>query len=224
MSNEDIRKSIQEIYDKVDRLSKSREDHEILNLIDSKITAWEKKRATVILILFAIIGITSWTTLREKIANYFVSNVKGKINHEVMIKTASLSQDPAIAELKDQISNIESELKDLRDTLNVTETATSQSKVPAIPSDGFSFFGIRDSSGLWSERHFKIVGNGKRPPKPGDKLIAEGSVNVREGYITYTVAGWTNQPSKGILRKGDQVIVDEVREVVNGFWWIAFHK
>lgn len=154
--------------------------------------------------------------------------MKPRITEEVKKKTASVStQDPAISELKAQISDLSENVAELSKALaEATESkAVVQTLIPstAAPAGGgYSFFGIRDASGQWTERYFDIEGEGDRPPKPGDRLRTTGSVNIRQGYIVFTDAGWLNRPSIGILRPGDVVRVSEVREVTSGFWWVSF--
>ena len=149
-----------------------------------------------------------------------------QIDKEVKVKTASISvQDPAIAELKTRVADLEKLLAQLKPapapTPGVPAPAPPPSALPA-PVEGVAFFGVHDASGAWSEKHFRIPGAGERPPQAGDEAIVEGSVNVRARYIVYGASGWTNQRAIGVLRRGDKVKIVAAKQVVEGFWWIGF--
>jgi len=195
---------------------------------DERIAVWEKRKLSVALAILAVLGFASYAAIRDRVASYFVESVKPGIADEVKRKTAFVStQDPAISDLRAQIADLSKSVADLSKTL---ADATKTTPVPpphivsaaAPSSDGYAFFGVRDASGQWTQRYFDIDGGGDRPPKAGDSLRASGSVNIRQGYIVYGDAGWVNKPSTGILRRGDVIRVNEVREVVDGFWWVSF--
>ena len=85
MCDDEISKAVQDISGKVADLAKTKEDALIRKVVDERISLWEKRRVAVILIVAAVIGITSWATLKEKVANYFVSEVITKIEPFVLV-------------------------------------------------------------------------------------------------------------------------------------------
>jgi hypothetical protein len=50
------------------------------------------------------------------------------------------------------------------------------------------------------------------------------NVNVRKDYITFGITGWTNVPTLGVVEPHDILDVLEVKEVVNGYYWIKFEN
>ena len=225
MNEEEVARKLQGLQESLNRIGDDALKRMASEMADARIAAWEKRRLSVIVVVLAVFGIASYASLTDKVANYFADSVKPRIAEEVKKKTASVStQDPAISEirteLKDLSRNVAGLSKALTDTTKLKPPAQVRISEPAV--GGYAFFGIRDASGQWSERYFSIEGEGDRPPKPGDRLRATGSVNIRQGYIVFTDAGWVNKPSIGVLRRDDVVRVSEVREVVSGFWWISF--
>jgi hypothetical protein len=228
MNSEEFASALESLQQDVDKLTDSAMKRLAVEIADERIAAWEKRRLGVIMIILAIFGIASYAALTDKVSDYFLESIKPRIVEEVKNKTVFISaQDPEISELRTHIADLTNTVVDLSNTLTKA-TKTKQIAVPDAPSvttpaqGGYSFFGIRDISGHWTERYFEIEGDGNRPPKPGDRLRATGSVNIRKGYIVYSEAGWVNKPSIGVLRRGDVVMVNEVREVVKGFWWVSF--
>lgn len=230
MTIEEIGRSVEALQTQVEGLSSETTKRLAADTADERITAWEKKRLVFLGGLLAVLGIATYASLTDKVADYFARSINPKIDAEVKKKTALVSvQDPAIAEMRTQLADLR---KDSTEILNmigrisspeVRPTITPPPNIPAVTAaDGYAFFGVRSESGPWTEHYFDIIGGGDRPPQPGDKIAAKGSVNIREGFIVYTDAGWLNKPSIGVLRKGDVVSVNEVREVVAGFWWVAF--
>ena len=228
MSPDEIARALEGLQRDVNKLSNDATKRLAAETADERIVAWEKKRLSVILVILTIFGIATYTALTDKVTNYFVETIKPRIANEIRNKTALVSaQDPEISDLRIQIAELSKNMSDLSKSLTeatqaapVTVTPIPSTTTP--PEGGYSFFGVRDASGEWTERYFDIENEGNRPPKQGDRLRATGSVNIRKGYIVYSEAGWVNKPSIGVLRSGDVVLVSEVREVVNGFWWISF--
>ena len=228
MSEEEVNRTLEGLRRDVDKLANEAVQALAVKVADERIAVWEKKRLGLMLVILALFGIASYASLTDKVANYFVESVKPRIADEVKTKTAFVStQDPAISDLRTQIVDLSQNVADLSKILaDITKTksvAPPRILSTTAPADGgYAFFGVRDISGQWTERYFDIEGDGNRPPKAGDRLRATASVNIRQGYIIYADAGWVNKPSIGVLRKGDVVRVNEVREVVNGFWWMSF--
>jgi hypothetical protein len=222
MSDEDLRKAIDDLSAKVADLGEANQGHRMRTLVAEGISAWEKRRGALLLLVLTLFGVATWARLSETVANYLASDVVRRIDEEVKKKTAALSvQDPAIAELQSRVEELS---KDLRQKSAVPTPPPTPPPGVSVPTTGFAFFGIRRSAGDWSERYFSLPQGGDRPPVVGDEAIATGSVNIRNGYITYGPSGWFNQPSKGVLRRGERVEVTEIKEVVEGFWWIAFRR
>ncbi|GEM_PF-4913980 len=228
MSQEEIARTLEGLQRDVDKLANEAVKRLAVEMADERIAAWEKRRLSLILAILALFGIASYAALTDKVANYFVESVKPRIADEVKKKTAFVStQDPAISDLRTQVADLSQNVaefsKILADATKTKPVAPPRIVSTAAPAGGgYAFFGVRDASGQWTERYFDIDGDGDRPPKAGDRLRATGSVNIRQGYIVYADAGWVNKPSIGVLRRGDLVRVNEVREVVDGFWWVSF--
>jgi hypothetical protein len=228
MSQEDLTRTLEGIQQALDRLGGDAAKRLASDTADERIAAWEKRKLSIVVVILAIFGIASYASLADKVANYFVESVKPRIEDEVKKKTVFVSaQDPDISELRSQLADLSKSLAEVSKALAEGKVVKPTGAPPVLSATtpaagGYSFFGIRDVSGQWSERYFDIEGGGDRPPRAGDKLVATGSVNVRQGYIVYSDAGWVNKRSIGVLRKGDVVHIDEVREVVAGFWWVSF--
>jgi len=228
MSQEDLARTLEGIQQALAALGGDAAKRLASDTADERIAAWEKRKLGVVVVILAIFGIASYASIADKVADYFVESIKPRIEEEVKNRTVFVSaQDPDISELKSQLADVSRSLAEVSKALAEGKTARPMAAVPVLNAStptggGFSFFGIRNPSGQWSERYFDIEGGGDRPPMAGDKLVATGSVNVRQGYIVYSDAGWVNKRSIGVLRKGDVVRINEVREVVTGFWWVSF--
>jgi hypothetical protein len=224
----DIETRLAELTKRFDEVTSKEMDQRLSTLVAEGISKWELRRGAIVVLVLAVFGVASYTQLNQAIVNYFTSKAAPQIDQEVKVKTASISsQDPAIAELKTRVADLEKLLAQLKPSPTPTPGAPAPVPPPAIaptPAEGFAFFGVRRASGAWSEKHFLIPGAGERPPQKGDDAVADGSVNVRAGYIVYGESGWTNQRAIGVLRRGEKVKVVEVKEVVEGFWWISYTR
>ena len=108
------------------------------------------------------------------------------------------------------------------------ETNTRGSDVSAAPSaqtekiDGWVYVGsLNKKTNQWEERFF----NGTTVPRVGDVVTASRPVNLRSGPIEYSpVTGWTNKPKTGVVLPGVPLIVREVKEVDDGFYWLKVEK
>jgi len=92
--------------------------------------------------------------------------------------------------------------------------------------EGYAFYGIY-YGGEWSERHFANTNPEKKlsPPEIGNCVKAIANVNVRAGYIEQKpTTGWTNKKWLGVVRPGEEFTVLEVKEVVEGFYWMGFSE
>ena len=208
-------KALADLAKRLKDLESKETDRRTAKLVAEAISRWERKRWALAVPVLCVLGITTFSEIKQEIADYFTNTVVEQIDAEVRTRTASIStEDPDIAELKVRTAELQ-EAVEQRGTTATTPIA------PAALS-GFAFYGIRKSDGGWSERHFKISGGGDRQPTKGDQITALSSVHVRSGYIVYGPGGWTNQRAIGVLRPGDNVRVDEAKEVVKGFWWISF--
>jgi hypothetical protein len=227
MNSDEMNTMLLKMQSEIQNISDTAKDRKTADLVDVRISSWEKRRATFVLVILAIFGVASYVSLNDKITNYFAKTVKEKIDAEVKRKTALLStQDP-------QIANIATRLEDLSqsvaavgakiDKLNkeITPTVSTSTWPPVLVSKGYAFFGIKTVSGAWSEKYFDIKGASDRPPQPGDTLTSTGSVNIRSGYITYTDNGWVNQPTIGAVKVGQVFRVDDAKQVTDGFWWVS---
>jgi hypothetical protein len=230
MTIEEIGRSVEALQKEVEGLRTDTAKRFAADAADERIAAWEKKRLIVLGGILALFGLATYASLTDKVADYFARSINPRIDAEVKRKTALVSvQDPAIAEIRTQLADLRKDSAEIVSMINKVappDVKTTLTPPPVIPAtsatNGYAFFGVRNESGQWTERYFDIEGGGDKPPQSGDHIKTTGSVNIRKGYIVYTDAGWLNSQSIGVLRSGDQVRVDEAREVVPGFWWVAF--
>lgn len=229
----DIETRLAELTKRFDEVTSKEMDQRLSGLVAEGISKWERRRGGLLAVVLAVLGFASYTQVNQALINYFTSKAAPQIDQEVKVKTASISlQDPAIAELKTRVADLERLLAQLKPSPALTPgvpapappPSASPAPVAPAPAEGFAFFGVHGASGAWSEKHFRIPGAGERPPQAGDEAVAEDSVNVRAGYIVYGPSGWTNQRAIGVLRRGDKVKVVEAKQVVEGFWWISFAR
>lgn len=192
------------------------------------------------------IGITSYYQALDKLSNSkyvtdsLINSVSPKIEKAVIdeskkqIATQIIRND---AILDEQLANIRadaeqrikkitedfnSKLKTISEKIN-KDISPIEIEVYKVRS-GYAFYGIR-SNGSWDSRHFKILGDAPaEPPKVGDTLEALSNVNIRKDYITFGIIGWTNAPTLGVVKPHDILDVLEVKEVVNGYYWIKFEN
>jgi len=224
MPADDLSTRIGEIEKRLNEASQLAAEKRMGDIAQEAIASWEKKRLALVVVALAMCGVASYYAVVERISDFFAQKVYSRVDDEIKAKTAAISvQDPSIADLRNQVSVMSSQLQA---SSSVSLPKDTVSIAPIVPSGrtGFAFFGIRDESGQWTERYFDVIGGGDQVPKLGDRLRATGSVNVRRGYIVYGSTGWINRSSIGVLRPGDFVRVDEIREVVTGFWWIGFTR
>ena len=113
MNEENLQKIVQDLSFKVNELTKAKTDQHILDVIDKRISAIEKKAIAFILLIAAIFGIATSTTLEDKIATYLASDVMKKIDNEVERLTVGLStqQDRVNEDLKTQIATINNKIE-----------------------------------------------------------------------------------------------------------------
>lgn len=229
----DIETRLAELAKRLDDLTSKEADRRLSGLVDEAIGKWERRRGALVLLVLGILGLASYSQLNQQIADHFTSKVVSQIDMEVKKKTANISiQDPAIAELQTRTAEMEKRFaQTAKPSPSTTPSPTllpspvptvAQKSIAPITTQGFAFFGVRDANGSWPERYFSLAGAGDRPPQLGDEAVAQGSVNVRAGYIVYGPSGWKNERATGVLRQGDKVKVVEAKEVVGGFWWISF--
>jgi hypothetical protein len=106
--------------------------------------------------------------------------------------------------------------------LDLPKTLTDKPK-PA-PLAGFAYYGRRSGRG-WSERNFSVI-NGKPKdtyPETGDVVIAKVPVNARSGVIEFTLRGWVNKPTVGLIKPERKLEVKRVETVAGGSHvWIKF--
>ena len=82
----------------------------------------------------------------------------------------------------------------------------------------------------WSEYNFitirdknnKKVTDNSILPKKKYWVQATGNVNAREDAIEFKEGkGWVNKPKRGIIKKGQEFKVLDVKIPIKGFYWIA---
>lgn len=236
------------LTEKVDELSRAiSEDahaYSIYSKAKDSFKKWVGMWIGFLALFLTAIGITSYYQALDKLSNSkfviesLVSSVSPKIEKVVVeeskkqIATQIIRND---AILDEQLANIradaEQRIKKITEDFNSKLKTISQKinknispieiEVYKVRS-GYAFYGIR-SNGSWDSRYFKVLGDAPaEPPKVGDTLEALSNVNIRKDYITFGITGWTNAPILGVLNPNDILDALEVKEVINGYYWIKF--
>ena len=91
---------------------------------------------------------------------------------------------------------------------------------------GWTYVGINfgDSADTWEERYFNWEGD-QATPREGDVLTATGAVHVRSDHIKYDEQAetWVNAEVVGFVHPGDQIRVNAVRKIENGYYWVEIN-
>ena len=239
-----------ELSKKVDELSRAiSEDahaYSIYSKAKDSFKKWIGMWISFLCLFLTAIGITSYYQAIDKLSNSkfvtdsLIKSVSPKIEKTIVdeskkqIATQIIRND---AILETQLANIradaEQRIKKITEDFNTKlktiseeinkDIAPIETEVYKVLS-GYAFYGIR-SNGSWDSRYFKILGDAHaEPPKVGDTLEALSNVNIRKDYITFGIIGWTNAPTLGVVKPHDILDVLEVKEVVNGYYWIKFEN
>ena len=166
----------------------------------------------------AALGVAVMMLILFQVINFYVRNSKDLY--------CSNSYENVV-EKSEEKKNAEKDNLEIRSLLQV-ESAHAQSVVQEAESDkiGWAYVGINFGQS-WDEKYFDLDGDSdsERLPKRGDRLIATGSVHLREDHIRYTQdEGWVNSKSRGVVSRGDMVEVLDIKTIADGFHWVKVRK
>lgn len=253
LSNEELTETTRSLERRLEHLAAPYEDalsHRIFESVQKTFRLWLASWLGVFSVVVALVGYVGYeeviatgkqkvtdqiavqvtTQLQEEIKNE-ISKVRGQVKQTLL--ESSLDDvsklDADLAQLlADTQSAIDQRIKEFATKLapaikdpDLPKTLTEKPKPTAF--SGFAYYGIRTGSG-WSERNFRVAGKPEDAyPEAGDVVTAEVPVNARSGVIEFTVRGWVNKPTVGLIKTGRELEVKQVETVAGGSYvWIQF--
>ena len=145
---------------------------------------------------------------------------KAKINElqqrlSVLSAKGDLQESAEWKQLKNELQKLADESALQGDEAQVSAQLTRQEAAEVTSPPGWSLYGRLDAKQTWVERYFHRETSSDPMPEPGDVVVADVFVNIREEPSSYDLEHkkWVLERMKGIIAPKQRVKVAEIHQV-----------